>query len=74
MAAPRTRAWYHDLHAHPDVEIQVGRERIPVRARVAAGEERARLWKQADDINKGQYAEYQTRTEREIPVVVLDRR
>src|SRR5204863_281604 len=40
--APQHPGWYHNLVATPDVEIQVGRERIPVRARVAQGEERAR--------------------------------
>lgn len=72
--ARRNPGWYHNLVDHPDVEIQVGRRRIPVRARIAAGEERARLWARADDVNRGQYAVYQTRTAREIPVVVLEPR
>ena len=72
--APRHPGWFHNLSARPDVEIQVGRERIPVRARVAGGEERARLWARADEVNQGQYAEYQSRTKRVIPVVVLERR
>src|SRR4051812_17006280 len=72
--APRHPAWFHNLTAQPDVEIQVGRERVPVRARVAAGGERARLWARADAINRGQYASYQSRTSRVIPVVVLERR
>jgi hypothetical protein len=45
-----------------------------VRARVAEGAERERLWARADEINKGQYASYQSRTERQIPVVVLEPR
>jgi F420H(2)-dependent quinone reductase len=45
-----------------------------VRARVAEGEERERLWKQADEINKGGYTEYQKKTDRKIPVVVLNPR
>ena len=69
--APQHPAWFHNLIAQPDVEIQVGRERILVRARVATGEERARVWARADEINQGQYAVYQSRTRREIPVVVL---
>jgi deazaflavin-dependent oxidoreductase (nitroreductase family) len=69
--APNHPGWYHNLVAQPDVEIQVGRERIPVRARVAEGDERARLWAKADEVNKGQYAAYQSRTDRTIPVVVL---
>ena len=69
--APQHPGWFHNLIAQPDTEIQVGRERIPVRARVAAGEERARVWARADKINDGQYTVYQSRTRREIPVVVL---
>lgn len=72
--SPRHPGWFHNLSAKPDVEIQVGRERIPVRARVAAGKERSRLWARADEINQGQYADYQSRTSRVIPVVVLERR
>lgn len=72
--APHHPGWFHNLTAHPDVEIQVGRERIPVRARVAHGKERARLWARADEVNQGQYAEYQSRTSRVIPVIVLEPR
>jgi len=72
--APQHPAWFHNLTSQPDVEIQVGRQRIPVRARVAEGEERARLWARADDVNQGQYAIYQSRTKRVIPVVVLEPR
>jgi F420H(2)-dependent quinone reductase len=72
--APQHPGWYHNLVADPDVEIQVGRRRIPVRARVATGDERARLWARADEINQGQYAVYQSRTRRPIPVVVLEPR
>jgi F420H(2)-dependent quinone reductase len=71
---PRHPGWFHNLSAAPDVEIQIGRERHPVRARVAEGEERTRLWAMADEVNKGQYTTYQARTNREIPVVVLDPR
>ncbi len=72
--APQHPGWFHNLTAQPDVEIQVGRERIPVRARVAEGEERSRLWARADQVNQGQYDVYQSRTKRVIPVVVLERR
>ncbi len=71
--SPRHPGWFHNLIAKPDVEIQVGRERIAVRARVAEGKERSRLWARADEVNRGQYAEYQSRTNRVIPVVVLER-
>jgi len=70
--SPRHPGWFHNLVAEPEVEIQVGRERIPVRARVAEGKERSRLWARADEVNQGQYAEYQSRTSRVIPVVVLE--
>lgn len=70
--APHHPGWFHNLTAQPDVEIQVGRERMPVHARIAKGEERSRLWARADEINQGQYAAYQSRTSRLIPVVVLD--
>ncbi|MFI5366884.1 MAG: nitroreductase family deazaflavin-dependent oxidoreductase [Candidatus Binatia bacterium] len=72
--APQHPGWFHNLTAQPEVDIQVGRERIPVRARVAEGEERSRLWARADEINRGQYGEYQSRTSRVIPVVVLEPR
>jgi deazaflavin-dependent oxidoreductase (nitroreductase family) len=71
---PRHPGWFHNLMANPDVEIQVGRQRLPVHARLADGAERAKLWAQADQVNKGQYGAYQARTDREIPVVVLEPR
>ena len=70
----RHPGWFHNLTAHPEVEIQIGRDRIPVTARVAAGDERERLWVKANEINQGQYDTYQSRTDRTIPVVVLERR
>jgi len=72
--APQHPGWFHNLTAEPSVEIQVGRERIPVRARVAEGEERTRLWALADHVNQGQYTVYQSRTKRPIPVIVLEPR
>jgi F420H(2)-dependent quinone reductase len=72
--APQHPGWFHNLSAEPNVEIQVGRERIPVHARIAEGEERSRLWARADDVNQGQYTIYQSRTKRPIPVVVLEPR
>ena len=72
--APQHPGWFHNLVAQPDVEIQVGRRRIPVRARIAEGDERSRLWARADEVNQGQYTTYQSRTRRLIPVVVLEPR
>ncbi len=70
--APAHPGWYHNLTANPEVEIQIGRDRLRVRARTAEGEERARIWATADAVNQGTYAEYQSRTDRQIPVVVLE--
>jgi deazaflavin-dependent oxidoreductase (nitroreductase family) len=71
--APDSPAWYLNLMAQPDCEIQVVRDVIPVRARAAEGEERERLWAEMVELLP-QYEEYQSRTERKIPVVVLERR
>ena len=73
-AGPRNPGWYHNLLAAPETTVQVGSERVAVRARVAAGDERRRLWDEADRVNKGTYTGYANKTEREIPVVVLERR
>ena len=70
---PKHPGWFHNILANPP-EIQIGRERIPVRARVAEGDERARIWAKANDVNKGGYDTYQSRTDRTIPVVVLEPR
>lgn len=71
--APDHPHWYKNLVAEPDVTIQVKDERIPVRARTAEGDERERLWKRMNEVWPA-YDEYQQRTERTIPVVVLERR
>ena len=63
-------AWYLNLEANPEVEIQVFDEVLPAVARTAIGEERERLWALMRQTWPA-YDEYQTRTEREIPVVVL---
>jgi F420H(2)-dependent quinone reductase len=70
---PKNPAWFHNLKAHPDTTVQVGREHRPVRARVATPEERERLWPRVVE-NYGGYAEYQKRTDRQIPLVILERR
>jgi len=70
---PRNPAWYHNLRAHPETTVQIGSERRSVRARVASSEERRRLWPKAVATYSG-YRDYQERTEREIPLVVLERR
>src|SRR3954454_12592357 len=70
---PTNPAWYHNLRANPDTTIQIGREHREVRARVAGKTERKRLWKLAVKTYSG-YAGYQERTDREIPLVVLEPR
>lgn len=70
---PKHPAWFHNLMAHPDVTVQVGKHRRNVRARLASGEERARLWPRAVKAWSG-YRTYQERTEREIPVIILEPR
>lgn len=70
---PRHPAWYHNLRAHPDTTVQVGSTRRAVRARVATTEERDRLWPKAVAVYPG-YRGYQERTDREIPLVVLEPR
>ena len=69
--APHHPGWYRNILANPDVEIQVGTAKLTARARTATGEERARLWQKSLEFWPP-YADYQTKTEREIPVVVLD--
>jgi proline iminopeptidase len=69
--APADPSWYLNLRADPNVEIQVGPEKMRARARTAAGAERAALWKQMAELFPP-YDDYQRRTQREIPVVVLE--
>jgi F420H(2)-dependent quinone reductase len=69
----RHPAWFHNLRANPGTTVQVGAEQRPVHARVATPEERARLWPRAVEAYPD-YARYQERTEREIPIVVLEPR
>ncbi|GBE25103.1 MAG TPA: nitroreductase family deazaflavin-dependent oxidoreductase [Actinobacteria bacterium] len=70
---PENPQWYRNLQAKPHTTIQVLGEKIPVTARTADETERARLWPSVLAAYEG-YAEYQSRTTREIPVVILSRR
>jgi deazaflavin-dependent oxidoreductase (nitroreductase family) len=65
-------AWYHNLRAHPDTTIEVGTETLPVHARVAESAERERIWEEQKRENPN-FAEYEQKTTRPIPVVVLER-
>ncbi|WIX89780.1 nitroreductase/quinone reductase family protein [Amycolatopsis sp. DG1A-15b] len=67
-------AWFLNLRDNPDVEVSLkGGPKRPMRARVARAEERARLWPKITADFKN-YAQYQTKTEREIPLVFLEPR
>jgi deazaflavin-dependent oxidoreductase (nitroreductase family) len=68
---PRHPAWLHNLRSGPDTEIQVGPSRMKVHAREADESERRRLWPRAALYNP-HWARYRTRTEREIPIVILE--
>jgi len=70
---PKNPAWFHNLMANPDTSVQIGSEQRPVHARVAAPEERERLWEMAVAAYHG-YEDYRARTDREIPLVVLEPR
>ena len=70
--APAHPGWYLNLVAHPTVEVQVGADRFRATARTTTGEERARLWQTMAAIFPP-YKAYQATTQREIPVVVLER-
>jgi F420H(2)-dependent quinone reductase len=70
---PKHPAWFHNVRANPDTTVQIGSERRPVRARVANAQERERLWPRAVAAYRD-YARYQERTDREIPLVILERR
>jgi len=71
--SPAHPHWFLNLVAHPEVTIEVGAETIPVTARVAAGEERARLWA-ARVAASPSFADYAKAAGRELPVVVFERR
>ena len=70
--APGQPSWYLNLTAEPAVEVQVRGNRFKARARSATGDERAELWKLMA-AQWPSYNDYQTKTKREIPVVVLER-
>lgn len=71
--ATKNPIWYLNLVANPDVEVDVGRERRTVRARVAEGAQRERAWAAAREVWAG-YDGYQAQTERQIPVILLEPR
>jgi deazaflavin-dependent oxidoreductase (nitroreductase family) len=71
--APDHPDWFKNLAATGEAEIDLGPEQVPVGMSVAQGDERSRLWSRMTEVWPP-YDEYQAKTEREIPVVVLTRR
>lgn len=70
--APTNPDWYHNLMANSEAIVELGAEKFPVRARVTEGEERQRLF-DAQAALMPNFAEYQKKTTRQIPVLVLER-
>ena len=70
--APQDPGWYSNLAKQPGVEAQILGEVFPARARTTSGEERERLWKLAA-LQWPAYDDYAKKTDREIPVVLLER-
>lgn len=70
--APTNPAWYHNLVANPEATVELGEETRTVRARAAQGEERERLYRAQAEMMPA-FNEYQQRTKRQIPLLVLER-
>jgi deazaflavin-dependent oxidoreductase (nitroreductase family) len=69
--APTNPDWYHNLLAHPEVSAEIGTETRRFRARIADGGERERIWSKQKHDYPG-FADYEVKTDRQIPVVVLE--
>ena len=69
--APTNPDWYHNVVAHPDVTAEVGTDTVALRARVADAAEREALWSRQKERMPG-FADYEAKTTRQIPVVVLE--
>jgi deazaflavin-dependent oxidoreductase (nitroreductase family) len=69
--APTNPDWYHNLVANPRASVEVGRDTVEVEAHVATGEERKRIWEKQKKDWPG-FADYERKTDREIPVIVLE--
>jgi deazaflavin-dependent oxidoreductase (nitroreductase family) len=70
--APENPAWYHNLKAHPETEVEVGTEKFPVVAEEISGDERDRLYA-AQVAAMPQFGDYERNTDRKIPVIALKR-
>lgn len=71
--APKNPDWYHNLKAHPDIQIEVGDDTIDVSAEEAMGEEHDRLYQHQSKLYP-QFADYQRKTKRTIPVIAFTRK
>ncbi|MCU1535743.1 MAG: hypothetical protein JWP82_94 [Humibacillus sp.] len=71
--APTHPQWFHNLQAQPDIDLQDGTETFAVHARVVEGQERDEWWERCVAAYPP-YADYQVKTDRQIPVFVLERR
>ena len=69
--APTNPDWYHNLLAHPQAQAEIGTDTVELVARVAAGNERERIWTAQKAAYPG-FADYEQKTTRQIPVVVLE--
>src|SRR5574341_1354885 len=67
----RPPRWLLNIQDQPEVGVQIGRQRLRMRARVADSQERARLWPLVNQNNSNRYEGYQAKTKRQIPVVIL---
>ena len=70
--APTNPDWYYNLLANPATTVELGTDTVAVTARVAEGAERTRIWEAAKTATP-QFAEYESKAGREIPVIVLER-
>jgi deazaflavin-dependent oxidoreductase (nitroreductase family) len=69
--APTNPDWFHNIVANPEVEIEVGTDTISATAEVLDSDERDAIWSRQKELMPG-FAEYEQKTDREIPVIVLD--
>lgn len=63
--------WYHNLKKNPSASVQIGKQRFSVSAKEIYDDERSEWWSKMDYLNKGGYQNYQERTVRKIPVMIL---
>jgi deazaflavin-dependent oxidoreductase (nitroreductase family) len=69
--APTNPDWYHNVLAHPRVSAEIGARMVELLARVAAGEEREKIWAAQKAAYPG-FADYERKTARQIPVIILE--